>query len=162
MRKEMIQLPQMSLVGIKVRTNNKNEIDPATAKIGSMMQRYFQEQIAQQITERKNPNRTICVYTEYESDASGDYTYFIGEEVTAAAKVPNGLSSHTIPMQPYAKFTPSPGQMPGVVISAWQRIWKMEAAELGGIRAYHSDFEVYDERAADPANASLDIYIGVL
>lgn len=33
--------------------------------------------------------------------------------------------------------------------------------QLGGQRAYKADFEVYDQRAADPNSAVLDIYIGL-
>ena len=51
--------------------------------------------------------------------------------------------------------------MPDVVINAWQKIWKMTSEDFGGNRAYISDFEVYDQRASDSANASLDIYIGI-
>jgi len=43
----------------------------------------------------------------------------------------------------------------------WQNIWKMNVADLGGIRAYIADFEVYDERSQNPEQAVLDIYIGI-
>lgn len=43
----------------------------------------------------------------------------------------------------------------------WQQIWKMTSDEFEGERAYIADFEVYDERAIDPTNTSLDIYIGI-
>jgi predicted transcriptional regulator YdeE len=48
------------------------------------------------------------------------------------------------------------------VIDAWQQIWKMTTADFGGKRAYRADFEVYDERARDPTNTSLDIYVGII
>ena len=51
--------------------------------------------------------------------------------------------------------------MPEVVINAWQQIWKMSAIDLGGVRAYVADFEVYDQHAMDPTNTILDIFIGV-
>lgn len=38
----------------------------------------------------------------------------------------------------------------------------MDAAMLGGERAYIADFEIYDERSSDPPhNAIFDIYIGI-
>ncbi len=37
----------------------------------------------------------------------------------------------------------------------------MTSAQLGGTRAYRSDFEVYDKRAHDPKNTILDVYVGV-
>ena len=51
--------------------------------------------------------------------------------------------------------------MPDVVIQAWQHIWTMNGAQLGGKRKYLVDFEVYDQRAMDPNNAIADIYIGI-
>lgn len=65
-----------------------------------------------------------------------------------------------IPQGSYQRFTTEKGQMPNVVISAWQAIWKMNQEALGGERNYVADFEVYDERATDPANTMIDIYIG--
>ena len=44
--------------------------------------------------------------------------------------------------------------------AAWQQIWKLE--DLGKLkRTYQADFELYDQRAQDPQNAQVDIYIGV-
>ena len=51
--------------------------------------------------------------------------------------------------------------MPTVCIDMWQNIWKMNASDLGGERAYIADFEVYDERSVDHNNVTLDIYIGI-
>jgi predicted transcriptional regulator YdeE len=51
--------------------------------------------------------------------------------------------------------------MPMVLINAWQGIWRMPPESLGGERRYHTDFEVYDERASDPQNTILDIYVGI-
>jgi predicted transcriptional regulator YdeE len=40
-------------------------------------------------------------------------------------------------------------------------IWQMTATDFGAERAYRADFELYDQRAMDPANASLDLFIGL-
>jgi predicted transcriptional regulator YdeE len=37
----------------------------------------------------------------------------------------------------------------------------MTAADFGGKRQYLADFEVYDQRAANPNSAVVDIYIGI-
>ena len=161
MKKSMIELSEIKLVGITVRTNLQTEMDPSRAKIGQTIQAYFQDGIAQNINDRKNPGRTFCVYTDYESDFTGDYTYFIGEEVKFEGDSMEGFSSIIIPAQNYAKFTSKPGIMPEVCIDMWQNIWKMKSGELGGKRAYLADFEVYDKRALDPSKTVLDIYVGV-
>ncbi len=158
MEKENLDLSQIKLVGISVRTNNAKEQDPATAQIGITAQRYFQEAMSSKISHRKNPGVTWAVYTDYESDFNGDYTYFIGEEVSSKDEIA-GLESLMIPPQTYTKFTTESDVMPHVCITAWQKIWQMK--DLESQRNYVADFEIYDERARDPQNTVLDIYIGI-
>ncbi len=172
MKKEIIKQPEMILVGISVQTRFQNEINPAHAKITPTVQRYFTEQLFNKIPNRVKPGTTYCIYTGYDDSAikakdnsyMGAYTYFVGEHVSSisdAIDLPNDLTILTIPAQTYAKFTTEPGAMPFVVIQAWQRIWTMKQADLGGVRRFHADFEVYDERAMNPKAATLDIYVGI-
>ena len=162
MHNELVNKTEMKLVGLTARTNNKNEMNPEMAKIGNLLGQFFSQGISAKIPGRKNPGVTLCVYTEYDSDEYGDYTYFIGEEVETFEGVPAELIQLTIPASAYQKFTTPAGQMPAVVIIAWQQIWQMTADDFGGKRAYRADFEVYDARAADPMNTTVDIYIGIV
>lgn len=155
------KLPEIKLMGISTRTRNSDEIDPARGKIFGCIQQYFHGQLANQIPNRKKAGTTFCAYTEYESDHTGEYTYFIGEEVTDFSLVPVGFKTHTIPAQDYVKFTNGPGPMPEVVREPWFAIWKMSSEDFGGTRTYLTDFEIYDERAADHEKIILDIYIGI-
>ena len=161
MHKTIIQRPKLILIGTTVRTNNTNESTPSTAKISPTVQKYFHEALANYIPNRKTPGNTYCVYTNYESDASGEYTYFIGEEVTDVTDIPEGLTQLVIPEQTYAKFTNGPAPMPAVCINAWHEIWNMTPDTMGGQRSYIADFELYDERAQDHERVELDIYIGI-
>lgn len=161
MKKEIVVRSEIKLVGLTVRTNNKNEMNPETGKIAALASRFWSDNMASQIPHRKNPGMTFAVYTDYESNEHGDYAYFIGEEVTSFDGVSSSLGALTIPSAKYQKFTTSSGKMPDVVISAWQKIWRMSAPDFEGERSYIADFEVYDHRAVDPLNTSLDIYIGI-
>ena len=161
MKKTTTTLPEIKLVGITARTNLASEMNLATAKIGTTVQKYFHGGLYEKINTRKKAGVTYCVYTDYESDFTGDYTYFIGEEVDSFDCVPEGFETLVIPLQNYAKFTTESGPMPTVCISAWQKIWTMTPAEFGNERAYIADFEVYDERALDHQNVVLDIYVGL-
>lgn len=162
-KKTMVTLKELKLVGITTRTNNAHifERDPSTNKIAATVQKYFHNGLAEKINARQNPGTTFCVYTNYESDVNGDYTYFIGEEVSSFDGIDKEFETLTIPVQNYAKFTSHPGPMPTVCIDMWQNIWKMSASGLGGQRAYIADFEIYDERSSDHSNVTLDIYIGI-
>ncbi len=161
MKKELINKPEIKLIGLAVRTNNKNEMDPKTSKIGGLAGQFWSQNIASKIPHRKNLGVTLSVYTEYDSDEHDDYTYFIGEEVSSFENIDSELRKLTIPAAKYQKFTTPIGKMPEVVINGWQKIWKMSASDFEGDRAYIADFEVYDQRALDPANTSVDIYIGI-
>ncbi|MEI7493617.1 MAG: GyrI-like domain-containing protein [Alphaproteobacteria bacterium] len=161
MQKITITLPEIKLVGITTRTNLASEMNLATAKIAATVQKYFHGGLSEKIKNRKNSNVTYCVYTDYESDFTGSYTYFIGEEIDSFDDLPEGFETLVIPIQNYAKFTTDSGPMPAVCIGAWQKIWTMTPAEFGNERAYIADFEVYDERALDHQNVVLDIYIGL-
>lgn len=161
MQKTVTELPEIKLLGILCRTNNTAAMNISSAKIAPTIQKYFRQAVGEEIPNRKNPGTTYCVYTDYESDFTGDYTYFIGEEVKVGGDSMEGFSSIIIPAQNYAKFTSKPGIMPEVCIDMWQNIWKMKSGELGGKRAYLADFEVYDKRALDPSKTVLDIYVGV-
>ncbi|MEM1243410.1 MAG: GyrI-like domain-containing protein [Pseudomonadota bacterium] len=162
MQKQKVELNEIMLVGLTVRTNNKNEMDPATSKIAALVGSYMESQSANEIKHRLNPGVTYSAYTDYESDEHGDYTYFIGEAVESFVDQDlTKFKTLTVPQGQFQKFTTDAGKMPDVVISAWQAIWKMDATELGGERNYQFDFEIYDVRASDQNNMVLDIYIGL-
>lgn len=161
MQREQLQISETKLIGIQVRTHYQNELNPLTSQIGPCVQRYWQEGIASKIPNRVNPGRLFAAYTDYDSDQSGGYTYFLGEEVSSFDSIPDGLSELVIPAGKYTRFTTDPGPLPHVIIDAWYTIWQMTIEDLGGDRSFHTDFEIYDQRAANPMAAVVDVYVGI-
>lgn len=162
MQVAIIEQPEMFLVGLKTRTNNNNESSQEKGKIGPLVGRFYTDNIAEKIPNRKNPGISFSGYTNYESDEHGEYDYYFGELVSNLNKIPEGLSGLVIPAGKYLKFTTNAGKMPGVVIQAWQQIWQMtKQNQLGGQRTYQVDLEVYDHRAMDPNNTVLDILLAI-
>ena len=162
MHKEKVQLGEIKLIGLAVRTNNKNEMNPATSKIGALAGAYWNQQVANKFEHRAKPGVTYSVYTEYESDEHGEYTYFIGEEVSSLENQDQSqFKLLIIPAGTYQKFTTEPGKMPDIVIATWMQIWQMQEIDFGGKRKYIADFEIYDERASNFEQAVMDIYIGI-
>jgi len=162
MQKTKIKKSEIKLVGISVRTSYNQELDKMKGNIFPCVKKYFHEIPIEKIPNRKRPGTTFCVYTQYESDYKGAYTYFIGEEVTSFdSSLSEGFQKLIIPKQQYVKFTTGPAPMPDVVVNAWKEIWNTSSEDLGGKRSYNTDFEIYDERAADHQNIILDIYIGI-
>jgi predicted transcriptional regulator YdeE len=161
MKQVQVEQAEKKIVGIKTRTNNQQEANPLEGKIFPTIQQYFHQNIAVNIPNRIHPGTTFCIYTDYESDCNGEYTYFIGEEVDSFEGIPSDLETLVIPVQKYVKFTNGPGSMPEVVQKPWYQIWQMTPKDFGGTRSYIADFEIYDERARDHQNIVLDIYIGI-
>lgn len=162
MEQTITKLPEIKLIGIQVRTSYQQELDKMKGNIWPCVRTYFQGALFNKIPNRRKPNTTYCVYTDYESDYQGAYTYFIGEEVSSFPEtLPDGFHKLVIPSQQYAKFTTKPAPMPDVIVNAWKKIWSMTSKEFGGERNYHTDFEIYDERANDHQNIILDIYVGI-
>lgn len=161
MKKINTNLNELKLVGITCRTSNIAEMNPNSAKIGQTLQHYFHGAMADKINNRQNPGVTYCIYTNYESDVNGEYTYFVGEKVSSFDNVSSDFQELIIPAQNYVKFTTEAGPMPKVCIEAWQKIWAMDSDEMDGTRNYIADFEIYDARAQDPSHTVLDIFIGI-
>ena len=151
-------MQEFKVVGLRTRTNNNAERDPLTAKIGPLIQKYMQ--LVDTLSYLKNPEAIYSVYTDYESDFTGEYTYLIGQKVNALEEISGELTTLTIPSQEYIKFTNGPGAMPNVCVDIWQKVWKMPDQELGGERAYRADFEVYKDMK-DPQNQIVSVYVGV-
>jgi predicted transcriptional regulator YdeE len=156
-------LKEIKLVGISILTSNLIESNPESAKIPGMFNRYFSEGISSKISNQINPERIFSVYTKYESDKSGNYTYFLGQEVDNFENN-ESLEMLSIPAQNYIKFTNhEPLPLPSIVIDMWNEIWKREDnGELIEKRSYIADFEIYDQRSNDHQKAIVDIFVGIL
>lgn len=161
MKQESITLSGLTLEGVACRTCNEWEMNPPTAKIGQTVARYFEERVDQKIQNRKNPGKTYCAYTAYESDHTGMYTYFIGEEVSSKSEDPQGLSLLQIPPQKYVVFTNGPGPMPQVCIEIWQHVWTITPKDFGSERSYVTDFELYQGPVLGKDLSIATLYIGV-
>lgn len=108
------------------------------------------------------PGVTYSAYTEFDDREFSDYTFFIGEAVSSFNDQDTAVfTTHAVPNSIYQRFTTQAGTMPTIVIDAWQEIWSMTENDFEGKRRYITDFELYDERAQDPQNTILDIYIGI-
>jgi predicted transcriptional regulator YdeE len=81
--------------------------------------------------------------------------------VTSDADVPAGMVAKKIPAGKFAVFTSEKGAAPKVVPELWMKINSLPQTATGGDRLYGADFEIYDQRAADPQNLQMDVYVGI-
>ena len=148
-----------TVIGITARTTNAKEMTP-DGVIGKQWMRIFQEGVLGKI-----PNKTdasiIAVYTDYASDHNGEYTYLLGARVTSDAEVPEGMVAKKITGGKFAVFTSDKGPAPQVVPATWIKISTLPQNAVGGDRLYRADYEIYDERARDPQNLQVDVYVGI-
>jgi predicted transcriptional regulator YdeE len=126
-----------SVAGISVRTTNREEGNPDTARIGALWQRFFGEETYAATPHRTADTRIFSVYSAYESDAHGAF------DVMAGVAVSGGTNSVAIEAGDYLVFN-GQGEMPHMVIAAWQRIWQYFEAHPEVVRTYRSDFEAYE------------------
>jgi predicted transcriptional regulator YdeE len=147
------------VVGIAVRTSNAEQMT-AARPIGTLWERLFKEGVLAAIPNKADGN-IVAVYSEYASDKDGEYTYLLGARVKKVESVPAGMTVKNVPAGRYAVFTSERGPVEKVVVEMWRRVWETPKNALGGDRSYQADFEVYDQRAENPASAVVDLYVAV-
>lgn len=138
-----------TITGFKVRTKNEDEMNPQTAKIGALWQNYF-EQIMPTLGETPPP--TYGVYTNYESDAFGEFDVLVG--VQGVENIAD-LETVTLESGNYLCFEAN-GELPQAVIDTWGEIWSYFSDEnCPQKRLFKTDYECY------MSQSEAKIYIGV-
>jgi predicted transcriptional regulator YdeE len=148
-----------TVIGIEARTSNAREMTGAGV-IAQQWARFVHENMAAQIPNKLDLS-ILAVYTDYAGDQDCEYTFVIGARVDSETKAPSGMVARRVPAGRYALFTSEKGPVEKIVIETWQRIWSVPKTAPGGDRAFQTDFEVYDQRAANPRDAQVDVYIGI-
>jgi len=148
-----------TIIGTAVRTNNAQEQTP-NGLIGKQWQRFFQENLLGKIPNKTNAN-ILAAYTDYASDKDVEYSFVLGAKVNSGKEIPAGMVAIQIPSGRYAIFTSEKGPAYKIMFELWRLIWTIPKSAPGGDRAYKTDFEIYDQRATDPENSQVDVYVGI-
>jgi len=159
MNPKLANEPGFTVIGIEARTSNAKEMTP-DGVIGKQWARFVKENLAAQIPNKADA-AVVALYTDYASDKDGEYTFLLGARVTSASQAPAGMAANRVPSGRYAIFASEKGPVAKVVVETWQKIWSIAKGSPGGDRAYQTDYEVYDERAASPQEAQVEIHIGI-
>jgi predicted transcriptional regulator YdeE len=147
------------VVGIAARTQNSAERN-GKGKISEIWHELLRDNLASKIPNKSGINLT-AVYTDYEGGLDGHYTYLLGLPVSSILNVPANFVAKYVPGGRYSVVTSNRGPVARVVPETWQRICSMSVGELGGIRSFRADYEIYDQRAADPEKAQIEVYVGL-
>jgi predicted transcriptional regulator YdeE len=159
MNPKVVDQSAFIVIGIQARTNNAKEMT-ADGIIGKQWGRFMAEGLGQKIPNRVDAS-TVAMYTDYASDHNGDYTFILGAKVSSDAKVPEGMVARKVVAGKYAMFTSEKGPAQKVVPEVWMKINSLPKSAMGADRVYATDFEIYDQRAADPQNLLMDVYVGI-
>ncbi|MGB8066056.1 MAG: GyrI-like domain-containing protein [Candidatus Sulfotelmatobacter sp.] len=159
MNPKVVERGGFTVVGIAARTSNAREMT-ADGIIGKQWGRLMQEGLLAKIPNKADRN-IVAVYTDYASDHNGEYTYVLGARVKSDGNVPAGMVAKKTPAGRFAVFTSEKGPTAKVVPETWMKINSLPQPAVGGDRVYRADYEIYDERAADPANSQVDVYVGI-
>ena len=153
-----LNVDKFTVVGYEARTTNAREAaggGPISQLWGRLSSGHFLSEIPHKVD-----SHIVAVYSDYESDKDGPYTYLLGAKVSSLRDIPAGMVARTIPAGTYALFAAEGGAPAEVVVSQWKRIWALE--KPGPLhRAYKTDFEVYSTAPDSPVKTHVDVYIGI-
>jgi len=146
-------IQQFSVVGISIRTTNEN--GQSANDIPALWNKFMSEGIMEKIPGKIDAT-IYCLYTDYEKDHTKPYTTILGCKVENLDNIPHGMVGKTIGEGKYSKQLAKGNILQGMVFNEWKKIWTSDLQ-----RTFTIDFEVYGEKAQNPQNAEVDIFIAV-
>lgn len=151
---DILQVDSFNLIGISVKTSN-NDYDKLNADMGGLWNRFMSENIMGKIP-GKISNDIYCLYTDYEGDYTLPYSAILGCRVENLDNIPDNLVGKFVSGGKYTKSVAKGNIFQGIVYDAWKKIWTMDTP-----RSYSTDFEVYGEKAQNPENAEVEIFVAI-
>ncbi len=145
------KVEKFSLIGISVRTTNEN--GQSSQDIPALWGKFMGEGLAEKIP-HKIDHALYCLYTEYEKDHTKPYTTILGCRVANLDTIPDGMLGKTFDGGNYTKIVAKGSILEGMVFKEWLKIWESDLD-----RSFTTDFEMYGEKAQNPENAEVEIFI---
>ena len=145
------KVEQFNVIGISVKTTNEN--GQAAQDIPALWNNFMTNGMLEKIP-NKLDSSIYCIYTAYEKDHTKPYTTILGCRVSGLEIIPEGMVGKAVEAADYTKFVAKGNILQGMVFNEWVKIWNSDLD-----RTYTADFEVYGEKAQNPENAAVDIFI---
>ena len=137
MKPSIQTIESLQVAGLPIRTNNAVE-QTAAGQIPALWSNFFAQDLFG-IDERIQGTPVYGVYTNYESDHTGDFDVVAGVKVTAAPTT--HLQTVTINAGDYLVFA-TKGEMPQRIIDGWMAVWAyFDDKNAPFERLYTTDFE---------------------
>jgi len=143
-----LHIPAFHVSGVSVRTSNRDEMDPAAARLGALWDAFFSQSWERILPSADHERRIFGVYSAYESNEHGAFDVTAGVSVQAASadgavRAPDAPRVVSVLAGNYLVFH-GQGTMPQMVIDTWGEIWRYFAANPQVQRRFATDFEAYD------------------
>ncbi|MBU0891676.1 MAG: GyrI-like domain-containing protein [Gammaproteobacteria bacterium] len=145
-----LHIPAFHISGVSVRTSNRDEMDPATARLGALWDAFFSQSWERKLPSAGHHRRIFGVYSAYESNEQGAFDVTAGvsaqapsDENDGAPSAPDAPRVVSVEAGHYLVFH-GQGTMPQMVIDTWGEIWRYFAANPQVQRRFATDFEAYD------------------
>jgi predicted transcriptional regulator YdeE len=148
-----MRIQKFNVIGISVRTTNEN--GQSGKDIPALWNTFMSEAIQSKIP-GKISEELFCIYTDYEKDHTKPYTTILGCKVDSLDFIPENMVGKTIASANYEQLIAKGNLTEGVVYNKWLEIWNLDLD-----RSFTADFEVYGEKAENPENAEVAIYIAI-
>ncbi len=155
MNPEVRQIEEKNIIGMSIRTMNERESNPETASIPGLWKNFFEYNVMAQIPKVLDKSVVYGVYSDYESDALGEYKLLVGLQSDEIIK-PNNLDMVGIEAGDYLVFKVTEASPVGIM-DTWANIETYFNDDTTTYkRAYKSDFEIYQ------GSNDISIHIGIL
>lgn len=148
-----VEVKPFDVIGISIKTTNHG--NQALKDISQLWEKFITKNIASQIPNKVDPT-VYCAYTDYEGDHNQPYGVVLGCAVSSTDEVPMEMRAIKVNGGRFKKFIAKGNLKKGIIGEEWYKIW-----QSGLDRAYQVDFEVFDEKATDPYNAEVGIFISM-
>ncbi len=151
MKQQTIEAFQV--IGISITTTNK---DGQSAKdISALWARFMGEGIADKIP-NKIDESILSIYTNYQGDHTKPYDTILACRVSSLDTIPEGMVGHSFDGGTYGKFIAKGDLSKGIIYGTWTEIWEQNLD-----RVYTADFEIYGEKAKNPADAEVEVLVAI-
>jgi predicted transcriptional regulator YdeE len=130
------------VAGVKLRTTHRIEAVAQTAKIPALWRRFFVDKVGDQIPDRLPDAAVLAIYSDYDRDDSGPYSFLIGHRVRTLEQMPTGMSGIWLLPARYLQF--ETGSRPyDYPAGAWEEIRQFFALTHEYERTFEADYEIH-------------------
>lgn len=150
---QKVKFEPFKVIGIAVSTTNEN--GKSAQDIGQLWRRFMSESIAEKIPNKMDAS-VFSIYTNYQGDHTQPYDTILGCKVSTLDEIPEGMVGQAFDGGTYGKFVSKGDLTKGLVFGTWSEINQRKLK-----RVFTADFELYGEKAQNPTDAEVEVYVGI-